>query len=160
MGLPAIGVDTVLYVWMFDNKGDYDNFAGGKRLFGAGFDVAGGFFVKGRWSYAGLSTDQAVARYMGNDLAHTAVHQLQWYYSRDPKKTYLNYFEEWNGLWFTVGFAAWLGGGIEHDVTSGQATWTGIDPRRKEQLKQMVAEKEEKERRRERERKRETQRKG
>lgn len=137
LSLPALDMRTALYFWLFETKGDYDNFAQSRPLFGSRGDVLGGFSVKGRWSYATIPTDKAQAEFAGNNIAHTAAHQLQWHFSRDPKKKYLNYFEEWNGLWFTVGFAAWLGGGIEHDPGTGEARWTGIDPRRVAHLKHM-----------------------
>ena len=88
------------------------------------------FRPRSRWVYAGLSDDASIARYLGQDLGIASVQQLMWLYSKDPKKKWGEYyFEEWNGLWFTVGFAAWLGGGIRHDASTGEATWTGSDRR-------------------------------
>ena len=134
LGLPAEFAKRPLFVWLFDNPGDYATFAREKRLFGAGMGLNAAFYPRSGWLYAGLPVDEAQASQLSRDLTHGAVHQLQWQYSKDPKK-YSRDFENWNGLWFTLGFAGWLGGGIEAEGAG--AKFTGIDPRRAAHLKLM-----------------------
>jgi hypothetical protein len=131
--LPEFESDKGLYVWIFDSLPAYQEYVRQRRGLGPGSDVNAFFSPKVRWVYAGLSDDATVARYLGRDLTHTAVHQLQWYYS---KEKWDNYFEEWNGLWFTLGFAAYLGGGIDA-ATEGRPEFTGADSRRVEILQLM-----------------------
>jgi len=134
LGLPVEYARRPLYIWLFDAVGDYDTFSREKKLFGADSSLKASFYPRSGWVYAGLPADEAQAQYMSRDLTHGAVHQLQWQYSKDPKK-HSRDFDNWNGLWFTIGFAAWLGGGIESDGTA--AEFTGIDPRHAAHLKAM-----------------------
>ncbi|MHC4960221.1 MAG: hypothetical protein ACYTGN_17845 [Planctomycetota bacterium] len=137
MNLPVQDT-TALYFWLFRVKGEYDTFIAEKRdLFGGGADALATFHPRSRWAFGGIPADKVQQRHVSHELGHTAVYQLHWLYAKDPKKRF-SYFDEWNGLWFTYGFAAWLGGGVEYDDARGTAKWTGLDPRRKEHLKTMA----------------------
>ena len=132
LGLPTQGSGT--YIWIFEAPGDYDAFVEGKRFYGKSTGLRGCFDQRSGWCFLGVNADAARAGELPRNLCHNAVHQLQWRYSKDPKRGRM--FDEWNGVWFSVGFAAWLGGGV--DFNDGQPKFTGIDPRRKAQLRVMA----------------------
>jgi hypothetical protein len=136
LDLPAPDPRAALYVWVFDNVSALVEFRRSNPGFTRNVEMQGYFRPRSRWVYGALSDDASVARFLGQDLGCAAVQQLQWLYSKDPKKKWgENYFEEWNGLWFTVGLSAWLGGGVEHSADTGEASWTGFDRRWVDHLK-------------------------
>jgi hypothetical protein len=101
-----------------------------------GFDATGDipayFSPDTKWAHVWL--DPTKAAHAGGDLAHEAVHQLHWYYARDPKNKALNHFDEWNGLWFTEGWAEYVGGGLKYDPENGNTRFTAAPRRRVELL--------------------------
>jgi len=100
-------------------------------------DIPGRFSLTTKWTHLRVPKEANEKALFGGDLAHEAVHQLQWHYSADPKQKLLNHMEAWNGIWLTEGLAEYLGSGIDLDPGSGKASFSGEPPRRLEFLRGM-----------------------
>jgi len=108
---------------------------------GEGLDATGDipayFSPNTKWAHLREPKEANEKALFGGDVAHEAVHQLQWHFSNDPVKKFENYMEAWNGIWLTEGLAEYLGGGIDLDPASGKASFSGRPPRRVEFLRAM-----------------------
>jgi hypothetical protein len=102
-------------------------------------DIPAFFSMRTKWAQLRAPIEANDKALFGGDLAHAAVHQLQWHYSADPKDKFQpNYMEEWTGIWLTEGLAEYLGAGVDLDPGTGKATFSGKPPRRVEFLQAMT----------------------
>jgi len=146
MGLDPIEPGRYYVHVIVDRLEDLRRFVQGEG-YDPGGDIPAFFSIRTHWSHvlvpgplveggdAGLR-DKELAN-VGGDIAHEAVHQLQWNYSADAKFKQLNHMDEWGGIWLTEGWAEYLGGGVRLDPKTGKAEWTGRPPRRLEYLRAM-----------------------
>jgi len=132
LGLPAVDGDTFFTHLVCLKKEDVARLAREGRGLDREGDVAAYFSTDTRWFHAWLDPENEGR--VASDLCHGAVHQLQWFHSKDPKDKYENHFDNWAGLWLTEGLAEWLGSGIRFDAATGKAEWTGIAERRASHL--------------------------
>lgn len=129
LGLEPIGKDKVLVFWLVDDRSAYEEQVRVRSRGAAAGDLPTWFSPRERWAYGHLP-DEADPGGLP-DLAAGAATQLQWHFSKDPKKPFEDYFAEWNGFWFDAGFAEYIGGGARAD------SFTGVSPRAVETLKKI-----------------------
>ncbi|MHC4549042.1 MAG: hypothetical protein ACYTEZ_09700 [Planctomycetota bacterium] len=137
LSLPALQEGRYFYQVLLNNRDDFARFVRAGEGYDVSGDVAGFFSPRTKWAGVYVGPEAQEARQAAGDLAHEATHQLHWYFSRDPKMKLLYYFDEWNGIWLTEGWAEYLGGGLEFDPATGKTTFTGRPARRLEFLKGM-----------------------
>jgi hypothetical protein len=113
LGLPEMERGRYYYQVILSTRADFARFIRGGTGYDADGDVAGFFAPRTKWAGVRVGTQENEAKYATQDLAHEAVHQLHAHYSRDPKLKALSYFDEWTGIWFTEGWAEYLGGGLD-----------------------------------------------
>jgi hypothetical protein len=102
-------------------------------------DIPAFFSMATQWALLRAPIEANDKALFGGDLAHAAVHQLQWHYSVDPKDKYGdNGMTMWTGVWLAEGLAEYLGSGVDLDPTSGNANFSGKPPRRVEFLQAMT----------------------
>jgi len=129
--LAPIQKGRYFYLVLLDAREDFNTFLQGETGFDTAGDVLGFFSPRTRWAGVALGSDEKSKDLLAGDLCHEAVHQLQWYFSKDwSKKWGENYFDAWTGVWLTEGLAEYLGGGIEEAAGSSKATFTGFASRR------------------------------
>jgi hypothetical protein len=125
------------YQVVLSKRADFARFLRGGTGFDGDGDIAGFFAPRTKWAGVRVGAEEKNAAQAAGDLAHEAVHQLHAHYSRDPKLKALSYFDEWTGIWFTEGWAEYLGGGLQFDPASGRTEFTGLPARRVAFLKGM-----------------------
>ena len=126
LGLPEVDKDTFFIHLVCAKKDDVGRLGRMGQGLDRESDLTAFFSTDTRWFHAWLDPENE--NRVASDLCHGAVHQLQWFHSKDPKDKYENHFDKWAGLWLTEGLADWLGGGVRFDGT--KAEWTGIAERR------------------------------
>jgi hypothetical protein len=138
LGLPAIEAGKYFLDVVVPTQEDFAKLVRGETdgLDGHG-DLPVHVSMRTKWAQMRAPVEANDKALFGGDLAHAAAHQLQWHFSADPQKKFLNHMEEWNGIWLTEGLAEFLGGGIDLDPASGKATFSGRPPRRVEFLQAM-----------------------
>jgi len=137
LGLPAMEKGRYYYTVILDKRADFARFIRTGTGYDVGGDIAGFFAPRTKWAGVRVSAEEKESPYAASDLAHEAVHQLHAHYARDPKMKALSYFDEWTGIWFTEGWAEYLGGGLKFDPASGRTEFTGRPKRRVEFLQGM-----------------------
>jgi hypothetical protein len=137
LGLPAMEKGRYYYQVVLSKRADFARFIRTGTGYDVNGDIAGFFAPRTKWAGVRVATEEKQATYAASDLAHEAVHQLHAHYARDPKMKALSFFDEWTGIWFTEGWAEYLGGGLKFDPGSGDTRFTGIPKRRVEFLQGM-----------------------
>ncbi len=130
LNLPEMEKGRYYYQVILRTRADFARFLRGGTGYDAGGDIAGFFAPRTRWAGVRVATEGDEAKYAAADMAHEAVHQLHAHYARDPKLKALSYFDEWTGIWFTEGWAEYLGGGLQFDPVTGETEFTGLPSRR------------------------------
>jgi len=134
LGLGPVPVEKVFYQWLYETRAHFEEALARGEGFEVLGDVNGLFSPRSRWAYVLRDTEGEAARAVLNDVAHEGVHQLHQYYAQDPDDKYENLYDRWQGLWFTEGWAEYLGGGLHFDPSTGATTWDGIADRRLDHL--------------------------
>ena len=137
LGLPAMEKGRYYYQVVLRRRADFARFIRGGTGYDADGDIAGFFAPRTKWAGVRVGAEAKEAANAAGDLAHEAVHQLHAHYARDPKMKALSYFDEWTGIWFTEGWAEYLGGGLKFDPVTGDTEFTGRPKRRIEFLRGM-----------------------
>jgi hypothetical protein len=128
--LPAMEKGRYYYQVVLSSSADFARFIRGGTGYDTNGDIEGFFAPRTKWAGVRVAKEEKDAVNAPSDLAHEAVHQLHAHYARDPKMKALSYFDEWTGIWFTEGWAEYLGGGLKIDPASGRTEFTGLPKRR------------------------------
>ncbi len=131
LALPAIENATVLYQWIYADPAAYGDQRRTQTEVIARSEGEAFFAPRARWVFGFYSEDPALSGDFHEHLASAAVQQLLWYYSKEKLE---NYYPEWGGIWFHLGFAERLAGAITLS-SDGKATVGTGHPRRASHLK-------------------------
>ncbi len=106
LGLREFVPGEVFCVWVFGDKESWEHY--GRQSFTVVPPGTKGYFShRDHWAFV---YDDPKER-MGVDvaLAHELTHLLQWHYSKDPSSEFQNHFERIGAIWFTEGWAEYVG---------------------------------------------------
>lgn len=129
LGLPAFQPTDILFQWVFEDRQGFDQFNQRKEGGDVGAAVLGYFDPKTRWVYLYLrenSEDEGISDL--NVMAHETTHQVQWFFSKDPANRLVNHFDELHAVWFTEGWAEYLGGScrVHPDTKEPEFSWFAV----------------------------------
>ncbi|MGH7161972.1 MAG: hypothetical protein ACREID_00705, partial [Planctomycetota bacterium] len=111
LNLPPFQPTDILYQWIFEDRQGFEKYNVKAQGHEVGANVLGYFDPKTRWVLLYQSEDEPGKRIDDlNVMAHESTHQLHWFFARDPKNRFENYFDEMRAVWFTEGWAEYVGG--------------------------------------------------
>jgi hypothetical protein len=106
LGLKEFAPGEVFCVWVFGDKDSWEHY--GRQSYTVVPPGTKGYFShRDHWAFV---YDDPKER-MGVDiaLAHELTHLLQWHYSKDPSSEFQNHFDRIGAIWFTEGWAEYVG---------------------------------------------------
>jgi hypothetical protein len=106
LGLKEFEPGEVFFVWVFGDKASWEHY--GREASSITPPGTKGYFShRDHWAFV---YDDAKER-MGVDVAvaHELTHLLHWHYSKDPESEFKNHFERIGAIWFTEGWAEYVG---------------------------------------------------
>jgi len=135
LGLREIEKGRAFYIYAFDEPAQLAEISKMGSTRGVRLDVGSSllFFYRAYdpMAFGVIPSAPEVDKYFTSDLGHIMVHQLHKYHAQG-EKSYEKYFDQWNGVWLTEGFAEYVGAG-----TRDAGKFTGLSPRRAEMLRAM-----------------------
>jgi len=129
LGLPEFKPTDILYQFVFHSReafNEYNSRAEGQDV---NPNVLGYFNPKNRWVFLDMrDADEEGGISNLNTMAHETTHQMQWFFSKDPKDRMRNYFDELHAVWFTEGWAEYVGGScrIHPETKKPEFSWYSL----------------------------------
>ncbi|MGH7163781.1 MAG: hypothetical protein ACREID_09875, partial [Planctomycetota bacterium] len=113
MELPEFPERQLFFVWAFEDREAFDAY--GEQLGQRHPPGLKGYFnPRDAWVFVFEDPDSTMS--VETALAHELVHQLHWHFSKDPQGQFKNHFERLAAVWFSEGWAEYVGW---HDVKDG-----------------------------------------
>ena len=107
--LPAFKPEDLLYVWIFEDRESFEEY-GAKMGMPVPPYLLGYFSPTSHWAF--VCDDQKDGERVQDTLAHELTHALHWHFSKARKKgPILNYFKYLQAVWFSEGWAEYVGWG-------------------------------------------------
>ncbi len=106
LGLRDFAPGEVFFVWVFGDKDSWEHY--GRQSHTVVPPGTKGYFShRDHWAFVYDDPKERLGVEVA--VAHELTHLLQWHYSKDPESEFKNHFERIGAIWFTEGWAEYVG---------------------------------------------------